>query len=86
MKTMKKALSGLLLSAVSSTAFAEDLLDIYQQAVQFDPIYRAGIAQHDADREIYDQALAVLSPTIDFSYSYTNVKEEIKSNVSEYSN
>ncbi len=76
---IKNALSGLVLSLVAAHSQAEDLLDIYKQAVEYDPIYRAGISQHDADKEVYEQALAVLLPTIRFDASYTHVYEDIVS-------
>lgn len=58
---------------------AENLLQVYEQAVENDPVYRAGIYQHQADIEIYDQARAVLLPTIKFDASRTETKQEIVS-------
>ncbi|GEM79981.1 TolC family outer membrane protein [Vibrio superstes] len=68
---IKKLISALTLGALTSTANAENLLDIYQQALQYDPVYRAGIAQHDADKEVYEQARAFLLPTLDLELSHT---------------
>ncbi|WP_261817077.1 TolC family outer membrane protein [Vibrio gallicus] len=74
---VRKLLSSLILSSVTSVVSAENLLDIYQQALEYDPIYRAGIAQHDADSEIYDQALSVLLPTLDLELSHTQTYQKI---------
>ncbi|WP_171751812.1 TolC family outer membrane protein [Vibrio sp. 99-8-1] len=58
---------------------AEDLMQVYHQALENDPVYRAGIYQHDASKEIYDQAMAVLLPTIKFDASRTENKQKIVS-------
>lgn len=76
---IKKVLSGLLLGAVALNTHAENLLDIYQQALEHDPVYKAGISQHDADKEVYDQALAILLPTIKLDLSHTETQQEIVS-------
>ncbi|OEF08583.1 hypothetical protein A1QI_16290 [Vibrio genomosp. F10 str. 9ZB36] len=79
MEMVKKVFIGILLSGVVCSAQSEDLLDIYNQALEFDPIYRASISQHDADKEVYDQALAVLLPTIKLDLSHTETQQDIVS-------
>ncbi|CAM2780800.1 TolC family outer membrane protein [Vibrio rarus] len=74
---IRKLFSVLTLGALVSNASAENLLDVYQQALQYDPIYRAGIAQHDADKEVYEQALAFLLPTLDLELSHTQTYQKI---------
>ncbi len=77
---MKKIVLGSVLSVMLSHAtYAEDLLDIYTLALENDPIYSAGIAQHDADKEVYDQALAVLLPTLNLDLSRTETHQKIVS-------
>jgi outer membrane protein len=61
------------------TAQAESLLDVYRQALDSDPIYLAGIHQHEADKEIYDQARAVLLPTIKLDVSRSDTTQDIVS-------
>ncbi|GAM76370.1 hypothetical protein JCM19241_3907 [Vibrio ishigakensis] len=60
---IKQLFSALTLGVITSSASAENLLDIYQQALEYDPVYRAGIAQYDADKEVYEQARSFLLPT-----------------------
>ena len=84
MDVMKKQLitikhSVLMLGLMPFCLHAENLLQVYQQALENDPVYRAGIYQHQADIEIYDQAMAVLLPTIKFDASRTETKQEIVS-------
>ncbi|GAD78821.1 TolC family outer membrane protein [Vibrio ezurae] len=74
---IRKLLSVVTLGALASSVSAENLLDMYQQALEHDPIYRAGIAQHDADKEVYDQALAFLLPTLDLELSHTQTYQKI---------
>lgn len=74
---IKKLFSVMTLGACASTASAENLLDIYQQALEYDPVYRAGIAQHDADKEVYEQARSFLLPTLDLELSHTQTYQKI---------
>lgn len=66
-------------SALSVSAQAEDLIDIYQLAKKNDPINNAGFFQNEAVKEIYQQALATLLPTVTFDYSKTKTTQEILS-------
>ena len=47
-------------SGFATSAQSADLLEVYQQAKESDPIYYAGFHQHQASVEIYQQAKAVL--------------------------
>ncbi|WP_241698156.1 TolC family outer membrane protein [Endozoicomonas acroporae] len=58
---------------------AADLLDVYKQALDHDPVYRAGMFEHEASKEIYTQARAVLLPSLQFEYSKTKSKQDIVS-------
>ena len=49
-------------SALSVSAQAEDLIDIYQLAKKNDPINNAGFFQNEAVKEIYQQALSSAAP------------------------
>ena len=56
---------------------AEDLLGVYQQARENDTVFRGGFYEHEASREIYDQALAVLLPNVKFDISRTETSQDI---------
>lgn len=71
---MKLSLSavmvGLSLVAASSSAFAEDLATVYQQALKSDPTVLKAQAEYFAAKEGIDQARAVLLPQIGASAKY----------------
>ncbi|WP_245673468.1 TolC family outer membrane protein [Endozoicomonas ascidiicola] len=66
-------------TTVPMYAQAADLLEIYQQALEKDPVYRAGMFENAASKEIYTQARAVLLPSLQFDYSKTKSKQDIVS-------
>ena len=66
-------------SIVSTSVQSADLLEVYQQAKESDPIYQAGFHQHQASIEIYQQAKAVLLPNIKLSYNRTDTTQDIVS-------
>jgi len=83
---MRKGIYGLLNSGLAilllcSSCFAngEDLIDIYQLAIENDPTYRMGFHQNNASSEVYKQARALLLPTIDLEYSETETSQTINS-------
>lgn len=63
----------------TSTAKADNLLDVYEQALKNDPTYLAGVHKYGADKEGYIQARSALLPTISFDASRTENKQDIKS-------
>jgi len=67
------------MSLFSFSVQSADLLDVYQQARESDPIFEAGFHQHEASREIYQQAKAVLLPNVKLSYSRTDTSQDIVS-------
>ncbi|GEA60608.1 channel protein TolC [Vibrio comitans NBRC 102076] len=67
-----------MLAALGSSANAENLLDVYKQALEYDPVYRAGISQYNADKEVYEQARSVLLPTLDLELSHTQTYQKIR--------
>jgi Outer membrane protein len=64
------------LSLLAPGIFAADLLDVYQRALQNDPIIREADANRLASRESKPQALASLLPQLEASGGYTKDKEE----------
>lgn len=58
---------------------ADTLLDVYDQALQNDPIYLAGLEQYHASTEVYDQAKSALLPSVNFVISETKTFQDIKS-------
>ncbi len=68
-----------LLLCLSCFANGENLIDIYQLAVENDPTYRMGFHQNNASSEVYKQARALLLPTIDLEYSETETSQTINS-------
>ena len=76
----KNVLAAMLLGAVGvSSANAEDLMQIYALALKNDPTFRAEFHEHEASKEIYAQAKAVLLPTIKFDYTETDTTQDIVS-------
>ncbi|WP_257293524.1 TolC family outer membrane protein [Endozoicomonas sp. YOMI1] len=67
------------LAAMPFYSQAADLLEVYQQALERDPVYRAGMFEYEASKEIYTQARAVLLPSLQFDYSKTKSKQDIVS-------
>ena len=69
-----------LLFAMSATSVtAENLEDVYQQALKSDPVYLSGIHRFDAGQELYYQARAGLLPTVSLFGSRTKSKQKIVS-------
>jgi len=77
--TVSKIIIALSVALTSLYTHADDLLDVYQQARESDPVYLAGFHQHEASKEIYDQARALLLPNIKFVISRTETSQEIVS-------
>ena len=75
-KTITALLIGLACAASSSSANAEDLLSVYQQAQASDPIVLKAHAQYLAAEEGIDQARAILLPQLSASASYTESEDE----------
>lgn len=67
----------LLGSTVSGIASAENLLQVYEKALENDPTFQAGFHEHEASKEIYSQAKALLLPTIKLDYSTTDTSVTI---------
>jgi len=69
----------ILLLCLSYAVSAENLIDIYQLAVENDPTYKMGFHQKNASSEVYKQARALLLPTIDLEFSETETTQTINS-------
>lgn len=67
------------LAMLPAAAQAEDLLDVYQQARENDPVFQAGFHDHEASREVYEQARALLLPNVKFDISRTDTTQDIVS-------
>ncbi|HTX24646.1 MAG TPA: TolC family outer membrane protein [Steroidobacteraceae bacterium] len=72
---MKGLIAGLVAFTLSTSAAAADLMDVYQDALRFDPQIREAEAQYKATREQNPQALAALLPQLSGSASLTRQKE-----------
>ncbi len=85
---MLKQLGLAMLAAIATTAQAENLLDIYQQARSNDPIYLAALNQHAAAQEGYVQARAALLPTLGLRFTSSEIDDSISASDSlgEFSN
>lgn len=66
------ALLGLGLCSLAKTAWATDLVDVYQQALQSDPVYQAAIATRLSQHEALPQSIANLLPTVSGSANTAN--------------
>ncbi|NRA22869.1 MAG: hypothetical protein HRU05_20555, partial [Oceanospirillaceae bacterium] len=75
--------SAVLVSFIATSVQSADLLEVYQQAKESDPIYQAGFHQHQASIEIYQQARAVLLPNVKLSYNRTDTTQDIVSSDNE---
>lgn len=64
------------LSSISMSSFADDLLSVYQSAIQNDPQFRAAQAEYRAQLETKTQSIAVLLPTISASAHITERDDE----------
>lgn len=64
------------MSLLSFSASAEDLLSVYQSAVQNDSKFRAAQAAYKAQLELKNQSIATLLPTISASAHYTQREDE----------
>ena len=64
------------LSFISFSSFAEDLLSVYQSAVQNDSQFRAAQAAYKAQLELKNQSVATLLPTLSASAHYTQREDE----------
>ena len=56
---------------------AQDLLGIFRQAREADPVYRAAAAERLATLEARPQARALLLPNLSISASYTDIREDL---------
>lgn len=61
---MKKYLLTLVLGCSVTPVWAADLMDVYQQAAQSDPVYQAAVSTRLSNREALPQSIAVLLPNI----------------------
>lgn len=68
---VKKALLASALLVSAPTVWAEDLLQIYQAAVQQDPVYAAATAAHRATQEKVPEGRAALLPNVNLSANTT---------------
>lgn len=76
----------LALLAVPLTAPAVDLVDVYVQALQSDPVFRSAGAANRAAQEAIPQARAGLLPEVAFSASMTANDQEIRRPVASSAN
>ncbi|ASP48543.1 outer membrane channel protein TolC [Cognaticolwellia beringensis] len=75
-KTITALFIGFACAASSSLANAEDLLSVYQQAKNNDPVVLRAHAQFLATEEGIEQARAILLPQLSASASYTESESE----------
>jgi outer membrane protein len=64
------------ISLIAPAALGADLIEVYQRALQNDPIIREADANRLASRESKPQALAALLPQLEASGSYTRDEQE----------
>ena len=74
---MKKTFTAFIfLYTLSFSSFAEDLLSVYQSAIQNDSQFRAAQAAYQAQLELKNQNFASFLPTISASAHYTQREDE----------
>lgn len=64
------------LSSISTSSFADDLLSVYQAAIQNDPQFRAAQAEYSALLESKTQSIALMLPSISASAHATEHDDE----------
>jgi len=64
------------ISLIAPAALGADLIEVYQRALQNDPIIREADANRLASRESKPQALAALLPQLEATGSYTKDEQE----------
>ena len=64
------------IAGVSSSAVGADLVEVYQRALQNDPVIREADANRLASRESKPQALSALLPQLSANGSYTTDNQE----------
>ncbi len=73
---MKKRLATLLLASIPfNAALADDLIEIYQQAVQNDPEYKISDINQATAAESKSQSIAQMLPNLGFSAGSSNVRQ-----------
>ena len=75
-KTITAVFTGLICTVSSVSAYAEDLLTVFQQAKSNDPVVLQARAQFMSANEGIEQARSVLLPQINASASYSKGKRE----------
>jgi outer membrane protein len=78
-RAWKRKAVGAGLAAISFSASAEDLLQVYRDAQRYDAVYAAARHQVEAGRERAPQGLALLLPTLNLSASAQRQRNEIDS-------
>ena len=63
-KLQRLMLAGIIAASCSWSAAAEDLLQVYRQAEENDPILKAAVANREAAQEATPQARALSLPTV----------------------
>ena len=61
---MKKYVISLMLTCSATPVWAADLIDVYQQAAQSDPVYQAAVSTRLSHREALPQSIAGLLPNL----------------------
>lgn len=75
-RTITSLIIGFACAAGSTNLYAEDLLDVYQQAKANDPVVLKAAAQYDIAKEDIEQARATLLPQLSASGSFGEGKQE----------
>lgn len=70
---------GAVCTGVVTKSSAEDLLTIYNRAINNDPTYMAGVHQHASSSEVYAQSRASLLPSVDLLLSHSETSQDIVS-------
>ena len=78
-KTLTSLIVGMSLAVSATSAFADDLMQVYQQAQTNDPVLLKAAAQFEASKEGIAQARAVLLPQINASTGSVTQKLKVDS-------
>ncbi len=79
---MKNALLGFLLClGLINSACSADLMDIYRQALDNDPTFKAAYSSYMANKEAFPQALSALLPQLDLSGSMSRNRLKVRASI-----
>lgn len=76
---IRRHLCGLIIAIASPLLHATDLMDVYRQSLENDPVFKAAYSKYMAEREAVPQAWAALLPQLTIGALAGRSRQEVKS-------